>query len=383
MKCPLCGSEKGHRIYRLCDNMKIMGRHFPESAAFVAGCENCGLLYTDMEATQEDLLTYYRSGAVAPGYYDMFGKDATEDYYQHLLDLMEPYIRFDSCLLDIAGSWGEYAAYMKSQGYEDITVLDPNENCIAKAEKAGVKTKLADSIHMDEIESGSIDLVILNHSLEHILDVKSTMENIKRVLKDDGTLFVEVPDVMGYTDEEAAPFNFLTYEHVLHMSMNDMENLANAYGFEILDKGDYYKKVSNYPSIYALMKKGRGKGLVYSGGSEKAMLSYLEKSKEEIGRFVERFRISGEPLILWGIGASTAILMGSFEGCNVTALIDRNPNRQGLSFHINGKDHPIQPPEAVGDGTIVILSIPYHDPIERQIRQMGFHNKIVALKQGR
>jgi len=361
--------------------MKIMGRHFPESAAFVAGCGNCGLLYTDMEATQEDLLTYYRFGAAAPGYYDMFGKEDTEDYYQHLLDLMKPYIRFDSRLLDIAGSWGEYAAYMKTQGYENITVLDPNESCIAKAKEAGVKTELTDSVHMDGIESGSIDMVILNHSLEHILDVKNTMKNIRRVLKDDGTLFVEVPDVMGYADEKAAPFNFLTYEHVLHLSMNDMENLAGAYGYEILDKGHYYKKVSSYPSIYALMKKGREREPTYSGESEKAMLSYLEKSREEISQFAERLRISGEPLILWGIGASTAILMESFEGCNVTALIDRNPSRQGISFHINGREYAIQPPEAAGDGTIVILSIPYHDSIERQIREMGFRNKIVALKQ--
>lgn len=380
MNCPICKNSEKKILYKLCDNMKIMGSNFPDSESFIAECTHCGLVYMDTAATQEDFLSYYKYGAVAPKYYDMFDKEDTDDYYRHLCKLIEPYIDKQSSILDVAGAWGEFAAYMKALGYEDITDLDPAEKCISYAGELGVKTLMTDSTDMHSIREKSFDLVILNHSLEHIIDVESTMSNIGRVLKDKGCLFIEVPDVEGYADEEAAPFNFLTYEHVLHLSMNDMDNLAGIYGYEIIDSGKYYKKVSNYPSIYVVMRKGGKREIIYSGFSGTSMLRYLEKSKKSLEEFLAPLRQSGEELILWGIGASTAILLDSFKGCNVKVLIDRNPGRQRLKFSINEKQYVVKGPEEVGRGTIVILSIPYHDSIERQIRQMGYDNKIVALR---
>lgn len=380
MSCPICKNNGKKILYKLCDNMKIMGSNFPDSSSSIAKCTCCGLLYMDTAATQQDFLDYYKYGAAAPKYYDMFGKEDTDEYYHHLCSLIEPYIDQHSSILDIAGAWGEFAAYMKLLGYEDITDLDPAEKCVSYAGEHGVKTLMTDSIGMHGIKEKSFDLVILNHSLEHIMDVESTMLNIGRVLKEEGYLFIEVPDVAGYADEEAAPFNFLTYEHVLHMSMNDMDNLAGIYGYEIIDSGKYYKKVSNYPSIYAVMRKGSERGVNYSELPEVSMLRYLEKSKKSLEKFLAPLRQSREELILWGIGASTAILIDSFQGCNVKALIDRNPCRQGLTFSINAKRYVVKGPEEVGEGTIVILSIPYHDSIERQIRQMGYDNKVAALK---
>lgn len=380
MSCPICHNSEKEVIYRLCDNMKIMGPVFPDAPSFVVKCSNCGLLYMDTEATQDNFLDYYRHGAVAPKYYDMFGKIDTDEYYSHLIELMRPYIDKNSNMLDIAGAWGEFAAYLKELGYENVTVMDPNESCISHATSMGLKTVTSDSTNMMALKDNSLDMVILNHTLEHVLDVETTMLNIRRVLKKDGYLFIEVPDVEGYAGEESAPFNFLTYEHVIHMSMNDMENLAALYGFEIVEKGNYYKKVSNYPSIYAVMRKGEKRELVYSEKAGMAMRDYIEKSKKSIEQFVEPLRSSGEGLILWGIGASTAILIESFEGCNVKSLIDRNPARQGLVFNVNNRRYVVKSPEEAGEGTIVILSIPYHDSIMRQIRQMGYDNKIVALK---
>lgn len=382
MSCPICKNTEKKILYRLCDNMKIMGASFPQTPAFVAKCKTCGLLYMNTEATQQDFLSYYKYGAVAPEYNEMFGKEATEDYYRHLEALIQPYINKKSRILDIAGAWGEFAEFMQTLGYEDITVLDPNEKCITNAKELGVKTVTTDSTDMDTVPDKSFDMVILNHSLEHILDVENTMNNISRVLADGGYLFIEIPDVEGYADEEAAPFNFLTYEHVLHMSMHDLENLAGRYGYEIVDKDHYYKKVSNYPSVYAVLKKGKlNKDVAYSDEAEKAFLKYIEKSNRMLEQFLKPLRDSKEPLILWGIGASTAILIESFRGCNVKSLIDKNPARQGLVFSIDEKSYCVEAPETVGEGTIVILSIPYHDSIAKQIREMGITNKIVALKQ--
>ena len=382
MGCPICGSNNHNRIYRLCDNMKILGKVFPEKEAYVVSCKKCGLVYTDMEAGQEELDEYYKHYAVAPNYYEMFGKDATEEYYEHLLSILKPYISMDSRLLDVAGAWGEFAAYLSSTGYKNIAIVDPNEKCLLSAKEKCISAIDATSTNMAEYINEPFDMVILNHTLEHILDVKNTFENIEAVLKKDGYVFIEVPDAEEYVSEEGAPFNFLTYEHVLHLTQNDLINLAGIYGYEVCDKGKYYKKVSNYPSIYVVFKNtGDKHEIAYSDIGEKYVGEYIKKSTDTIGKYIEPLRKDDNDIILWGIGASTAILLEAFEGCNVKKLVDSNPNRQGLVFNIGGKKLTIESPDDVSDkdGTIVILSIPYFESIKKQIYGMGLRNRIVTL----
>ncbi|WP_143754335.1 class I SAM-dependent methyltransferase [Butyrivibrio proteoclasticus] len=360
--------------------MKILGGNFPNTPAYIACCEKCGLVFTDTEAEQKDFISYYKTSAYAPKYFDMFGEEETYDYYNHLLELITPYIKKESIILDIAGAWGELDEYLIKKGYLNVTDLDPNEDCIANARNKKINGILADSTDMKQIKDNSVDLVILNHALEHILNVEDSINELKRVLKYDGYVFLEIPNAEGYVSEESAPFNFLTYEHVLHMTMNDIANIAAKYGFKIIDKGFYYKKVSNYPSIYSIMKKGRNGDVQFSDIAEKSIKAYLEKSESSLLQFINPLKVSQEPLVLWGIGASTAILLEVFKECNVVQLVDRNPKRQGIEFVLNGQTHKIVAPDAVGNGTIVILSIPYRDSICKQIRNMGLDNPIVMLK---
>ena len=380
MKCPVCGSEKHERIYRLCDNMRILGKTFPDKEAFVAACEDCGLVFTDTIAKQEDFISYYKHGAVSPKYYEMFGEEETNHYYEHLLSIISPYMTKESKIYDVAGAWGELGKFLLDKGFTNITVIDPNADCIKSSESKGLKVAECSTADMMEHLQEKCDVMILNHTLEHILDVKTAFENMGELLKDEGHIFIEIPDALAYVDEEAAPFNFLTYEHVLHLTMHDLENLAALYGYEICVQGSYYKKVSNYPSVYAVFKKARCKGTItYSDRAKNKVEQYIVKSRESIESFIAHLRASGEPLILWGIGASTAILLNSFTGCNVVSLIDRNPARQGLKFKAGDDILAVQAPDAVGEGTIVILSIPYHASIAKQIRDSGLKNKIVSL----
>ena len=380
MKCPICGSEKHERFFRLCDNMRILGKSFSDKESYVAACDDCGMVFTDTIATQEDFLSYYKHGAVSPKYYEMFGEKETNHYYEHILSIISPFMTKDSRIYDVAGAWGELDKFLFDKGFVDITVIDPNADCIKVAESKGLKVAECSTADMKEHLQEKCDVLILNHTLEHILDVKDAFDNMGDLLKEEGYIFIEIPDALSYVDEAAAPFNFLTYEHVLHLTMHDLENLAALYGYEICVKGTYYKKVSNYPSVYAVFKKNGCRGVAtYSNLAKKKVKQYIDKSRQSIEAFIEPLRDSGEPLILWGIGASTAILLDSFAGCNVTALIDRNPMRQGLEFRIGASVLAVQNPDTVGEGTIVILSIPYHASIAKQIRDSGLKNKIVSL----
>lgn len=382
MVCKLCGG-KTKRIELLCSNLKILGASFPESEVYISSCEKCGLIQYDMEATQEDLLKYYVSNSCTPyRYIDNYGEQGANDYFSHLLCAIEKYITYDSFILDVGGSWGEFADFMMKKGYKNFYVADPSEQCVDLILRNGGNAVKTDSTIMCEDQFPcKFDVIFYNHTMEHILDLDHTMLNTLNLLKDNGILFIDVPNVEKYVEANMEPYYFLTYEHVLHFSGNDLDNISRKYGMTRLDQIKYYNKLSHYPSCYALfMKSDKNGEVVYSNSSEKSMKDYLEYSYKKLEKATEKFRNTGEPLILWGIGASTTQLLQGFEGCNVVQLLDKNKLRQNIEYIISGKKLAIQDPEQVLNGaTIVILPYAYAESIQKQIYNMGIKNKVVSL----
>ena len=57
----------------------------------------------------------------------------------------------------------------------------------------------ADAAHLP-LKSGTIDVTVANHSLEHLRDLESSLYETRRVLKPSGAFFVSVPDSTTITD---------------------------------------------------------------------------------------------------------------------------------------------------------------------------------------
>jgi SAM-dependent methyltransferase len=73
-----------------------------------------------------------------------------------------------------------------------------------------------------------IDLVVLRHVLEHIFDLNSFINHIRCILKDDGCLFVEVPD-WSWLDRKTDP---LIFEHLNQFSTYNLIYLMKRLGWQ-------------------------------------------------------------------------------------------------------------------------------------------------------
>ncbi|WP_161968483.1 class I SAM-dependent methyltransferase [Desulfitobacterium hafniense] len=362
--------------------MKILGANFPDGETYIVSCLECGLVYCRTLANQQDFLTYYTSVAKSPKYYDMVGAEATRNYFQHILKLIEPYIHTESKILDIAGAWGELGEYMAKNGYPNVTILDPCEECILFAKQKGLLTVQTDSTEMGKVLQERYDLIIFNHTLEHILEIREAIENACKLLKDKGHIFIELPDAEEYANQSLPPFTYFTYEHVIHFTVHDIENLSKRYGLEIVGWNKYYKEVSRYPSFYVILKKNSEiKPITYSTVGKDSIKKYIAECNQQLHQMLEPYEANHEPLILWGIGASTALLLEAFSQCNVEQIVDSNPARQGLVFQIGNKKYPIVDPESIRSSraTIFILPGAYKNSIEKQIRDLGFENNITSF----
>ena len=382
-KCKICGSRNKNVLFELCSNLKLMGEHFPKSPSVMTECPNCGLVYVDMEATQKDFDKYYSSPNSNPfGYYEIYGEEHTNAYFNDILNKFRDKISKDSAILDHAGGSGDFTKFLLSNGYKNSEQLEISEKCAEIAKGKGVNTILINGCENPpkELEQ-KYDLITMIHSLEHFMDIDKVIENAKKMLKPNGYLYIEVPDASKYLNTDSVPYTMYTFEHIYHFTPDTMENLGRACRLELITKGQFFKAES-YDVLYGLYKIGSKNEVKYTSSDKDAIIEYRKTSAGRLEPFIKEFEKSQEKLILWGIGASTALLMnGTFDNCNVLQLIDRNKQRQGLSYKIGGREYKVEDPDTIKDkyATIVVLPYWYHDSIMKQIKDMGFENPVKSL----
>ena len=225
-------------------------------------------------------------------------------------------------------------------------------------------------------------MVIFSHVGEHILDFKKALENIKSIMKDNAFIYMEFPDATRYSDVDSMPYFFYTYEHLFHITKDTLYNIGSTYGLELMNK-ETYLKLETYYVLYGLYKNNDTKSKIeYSDISKIKMKEYSAFSKKKLRPIIEVFEKSNEELILWGIGASTAILFNdSFDNCNIIQLIDSNVSKQGINITISNIKFTIEDPSKITNenATILVLPMMYSDLIVKQINNNNLKNKISLL----
>lgn len=383
MTCLVCGCEEKEIISKLCSNMKILHKCFKEGDTYVVSCKKCGNTYVDISAEQKDFNEYYKSdSARALSYYEVYGEEPSNKYFTDILNKFQNLIDKNSQIVDVASGVGDFSLFLKNKGYKNVYGLDIDETCIKSLKEKGINAILSDTIHLDKTLENKFDLAVFGHSLEHYFDYRGAVLSAKKMLKKDGYLYIEVPDASKYSDIDAVPYTMFTYEHTFHATQNTMKNFARAYGLKLIDTNTFYK-AGSYWVLYGLFQNnGEVQNTVYDNFTQECVRKYAQESATKVKEMIKPFEESKEKLILWGIGASTAFLLNdAFNNCNVDMLIDRNPARQGLAYNIGGKNITIKDPKDIKDSsaTIVILPYWYKNSISKQIKEMGFKNKVVAL----
>ena len=383
--CPVCKSKEKDFLSELCGNMSILGEVFSNCIGSNVCCKNCGCVYVDMDATQEDFNTYYNLTLHnSPDCADTFEEKSILSYYKSVQNIIKDYIIIDSQILDLGCGMGDFSKFLINSGYKNITGMGPNERDVKLVKEKGVNCIVADSFTKDPSLENKFDMIIISHVIEHFFDADVAFENIKTWLKPEGMIYIEVPDAARYCEASWLPYTFFTLEHIQHYTKDTLENIANAFGLELLKTGGLLRGEA-YPSLYGLFKNNdKFNKVKYSDQTKIAISRYIVFCEQESKNFILPLEKSQEKLALWGIGtAGILFLARTFNNCNVVKLIDNNPYKQGLKFKVANNELPIEAPETLKDEniTIVILAASFKNPILKQIRDLGFKNKVVVFKE--
>jgi len=233
-RCPLCLSEMIAGQFECTD-------HFISKEVFeIAGCRNCGFLFTQDSPDENRISGYYESEDY------ISHSDTNEGLLNKLYHLIRQFMLIrkrgliekatglkKGSLLDIGSGTGHFAAMMKKAGW-NVKAIEIN----AKARLTSSKTFGLEVYAPSEIsafEKESLDCVTLWHVLEHLHDPENYLLKIHTLLKPEGICLVALPNSGSFDAQFYRRFwaAFDVPRHLWHFDPSTFRLLSQKSAFRI------------------------------------------------------------------------------------------------------------------------------------------------------
>jgi len=191
INCKVCGNDdykilgiRGNREYAGAMTSQGTGEHITTN---VVRCRRCGFVYTN------PLISAETNSYEDPSYYQSSSSVEAEVLFNYILRAIERYV-LKGRLLDVGCGKGEFLSVAKKRGWQ-VNGLEPSVNLARFAsDNSGLDVKTS-SLKEAGYPRGYFDAVSLNMVLEHVDDPADLLADIQAVLKKDGLLFIEVPNM--------------------------------------------------------------------------------------------------------------------------------------------------------------------------------------------
>jgi 2-polyprenyl-3-methyl-5-hydroxy-6-metoxy-1,4-benzoquinol methylase len=227
--CPACQSTEWNPVFNVTDH-SISHETFS-----LKRCNSCGIIATSPRPNDDQLGKYYESekyishsgssSGLVNRLYLLARSRALHWKYQIINKLSDI-----KTILDFGCGTGEFLHHMKDQGWT-VAGMEPNVQARSKAENL-IGITIDSSI--DDLHS-TYNVITLWHVLEHIPDPNKTIEKLKSILTNNGSLVIAVPNYAAYDSYHYNQFwaGYDVPRHLWHFNQNAMVQLLRNHGFYV------------------------------------------------------------------------------------------------------------------------------------------------------
>ncbi|MDD3004310.1 class I SAM-dependent methyltransferase [Flavobacterium sp.] len=194
------------------------------------------MLITFPKPKESELGRYYESGDYIShtdkksGLFNKMYQIARSFAIKNKLKIIEKWHPEKGTLLDIGAGTGHFLDFAQKKSWK-VTGYEPN----LKAKEIAQKKGISFVEKMKDIESNSFDVITMWHVLEHVYDLDQQLNELKRILKHDGTLIVAVPNFRSYDAKHYKRFwaAFDAPRHLWHFSKKAIKKLFQEKDMEV------------------------------------------------------------------------------------------------------------------------------------------------------
>ena len=388
--CPACASgelEVFHDVEAVPVHDTVLLDTAEQAATFRTGrlrlalCHRCGLITNT--AFDERLLDYSTGYEEAQGCSARF-TDFAESLAQQLVDR---YGLAGGHVLEVGCGKGEFLDLLcRTTGGTGVG-FDPA--FVAGRSEGRAWTVLQRRFDEQDTREQA-DLVCCRHTLEHVPDVRTLLDQLARTAanRSGAMLYVEVPDVLRVLGEGA--FWDVYYEHCSYFSAGSLARLAATCGLEVMRLelvfDGQYLALDARPAGGPSAPTGAGSDdlqeLVKGVATfRRQVAATVARWTDELGDAVDR----GEQVVVWGasskaVGFLTALQLGGPGSPAVQRLVDINPHKTGrylpgLPQVVVARDELLASPPDV----VVVMNPVYVEEIGADLAGRGLHPRVLAL----
>ena len=197
-------------------------------------CTGCGQVYnspipSDFELAKfysEDYRKEYKGSFRPRGRQIIRNFRRVRDHVSRYADVFSPV----DTVLDVGAGSGEFVFAMQYLG-KAAQGIEPNKEYAAYC-RSDLGIDVATLGILDaKFDQGRFDLINLSHVMEHLNDPVRYLSLLLSWLKDDGVLYVEVPNMFSYTKLKSKG-NMFHYGHIFNFSPWTLRAAAGLAGFE-------------------------------------------------------------------------------------------------------------------------------------------------------
>ena len=232
-ECRSCGNEKLKRVislgYQPLAN-NLLKRKTEQSELYpleVNYCENCHNCQLSVAIDPKKMFSNY-----------LYTSSTSKVFRKHFEKAAEKYIKEfklnkkKSYIIDIGSNDGIALKPFQSLGFKNILGIEPAVNLAKLANKNKIKTfnGFLTIKNLKKIKKGA-DIILASNVFAHSDDLKEMAECMKRLLKNDGTLIIEVQYLLNTLKD--LTFDNIYHEHYNYWSLTSLVNFFKQLNLKI------------------------------------------------------------------------------------------------------------------------------------------------------
>ena len=237
MNCPICSHTEG---------TLINDREFPRHHI----CKNCGFVFMYPLPEISDLNNYYEEAYWekhhnAKGLVNKIFDNSFDSRNKAIYEWCKPYIKNENTkVLEIGAGYGHTLAYFKQQSQCYVEGVEPSKEGVYNAVNSyGIKT--FNGFLEDFQTNEKFDIVILSHVFEHFYEPMKALSIIRKIICDNGILFIEVPNILK-PNSKKHKLGWFSKEHISYFSKDKLNYMLLNNGFDMIrsEEKNYLRTLS-------------------------------------------------------------------------------------------------------------------------------------------